>query len=106
MAGARWKSDLRPRVRDMPHDTTGVPVELLFAAVATLMGIVYADTKRELRRLRSSLDRVEKSALRRERMLDRLRIVLSLVCRKLNVPFASIIAADANDDETGEHSQL
>jgi hypothetical protein len=77
---------------------TGIPIEWLFGVLGILVSVIYADIKRELRSL-------NRSAARRELTLERFRIAISLVCRKLNVPFSDILKGDG-DSDTSEHRKF
>ncbi|HTV76652.1 MAG TPA: hypothetical protein VMF03_00210 [Steroidobacteraceae bacterium] len=82
------------------HSATGIPVEYLFTVIGVLLTWIYLDMKRELKSLR-------KNAEMRSVMIDRLRIALSLVCRKLNVPFGDIlkVGGDEHGDEDSWRGQ-
>lgn len=61
--------------------TTGIPIEALFAALGGMGLIVYADVKRELRRL-------SRESEHRTRMLDSMAAVFQIVCGKLDIPWS------------------
>lgn len=58
---------------------TGIPVELLFLAIAGLVGLLYADLKRG-----------QRSQAKMGRKRD---IVLARICERLGIPF------NGNDDD-------
>lgn len=57
----------------MTESVTGIPIEYLFAIIGALVVAVYTD-------LRSSVYRLSKGAVRRDR-------ILTLICDKLKIPF-------------------
>jgi hypothetical protein len=71
--------------------TTGIPIEALFAVLGFLLAGIYADVKRDLRTLR-------KGGIVRDRKMDRIGIVLGLVCQTLKVPFSDILKGHDDDD--------
>jgi hypothetical protein len=61
---------------------TGVPVEIWFGVVATLVGLIYADIKRDLNRL-------NKESIKRSISLARIGVVMRQVSKKLDIPYPS-----------------
>lgn len=84
------------------HDSTGIPIEYLFAIIGFLLLGIYGDVKRELRSLK-------RDGAHRDRNQERFRIALIYVVRHLKVPFAaSLLDVKDEDDtsDTGENKSL
>lgn len=72
---------------------TGIPIEWLFAAIAGLLGMVYADLKKELRSQ-------TRRGINRDKKTERIRITLGLMCESLKLPYAKILDDPSDIDDT------
>ena len=59
---------------------TGIPIEFLFAAIGGMLGLIYADMKRELRTLR-------KESNARGTSIALIRQSVNSLCNHLKLPF-------------------
>lgn len=84
----------------MEHSLTGIPIELLFGAIAGLLAIIYGDLKRESRALRKASDRRDKASIKNDYRMQHLTAAFGMVCEKLKIPFAPFV--DRKDDDTDE----
>lgn len=59
---------------------TGIPIEVLFSIIGTLILLIYADTRR-------ALNQLQKRAEYRDLQIVRIETSLSMVCSELNLPW-------------------
>jgi len=62
------------------HSVTGIPVDLMFLALGSLVTLIYLDMRRTMRQL-------AKESVQRGRSMIRMSTYLELVCQKLGIRY-------------------
>lgn len=65
---------------ELANSSTGIPVEYLFGTIATLVGIVYVDLKREVRSL-------HREGRARTQQISRMRDAVRDICHRMKINF-------------------